>query len=305
MKKKSLIFLCFFIIFINGCGSSSEETELKHPDKSPEALNEVSSGVDDIGKSIDEIERLVMDIPTMEEEEDDETSESPEAESKQQQSKDNQSSEEKSSSEGNGGGDSASKQTQQSQDSQDSQATPKSEEEIKNKKIEKTWKKIDKKIEEIHGFWNEYEVGGQKKGVTREQLDSFENTLNKLTMSVSKKDISETYNEISQSYLALRPVFELYLDDIMAELTNLKYDTYRVYVMGISDGEEIEFQIFEDNEDLYNKIRHKLDDESKNDLIDRLENSIKSLKKGLKEDSRRVNMIKKNIVLDNIEELQE
>lgn len=302
MKKLYLIYLNILIIFLIGCGGSTGETELKHPDKSPESLNDVSSGIDDIGSSLDEIERLVMNIPLVDEEDEMEDSHEHEEGQEQEQSQEEQGS---INSQENHQDEDGQQQPQQPQEPQQSQEQPKSEEKIKNEKIKKAWEHIEKKIEEIHGAWNEYEVEGQKKGVTREQLDLFDNGLNKLTMWVTERNLAESYDAISQTYLSLRPLFDLYLDDIMAELTSLKYDTYRAYTMGINNSEDSNFEIFENNEDLYNRIKHKLDDESKNDLINRLENSINSLKKGLKEDSRRVNMIKKNIVLENIKELEE
>lgn len=302
MKRQRLIFIYILVIFLIGCRGSSGETELQHLDKSPESLNDVSSGIDDIGGSLDTIERFVMDIPLMEEEEDmsEMTTQQEQQEQEQTAEGEDQGRNGQESSSGNSGDSSE----QESQESEQSQEPTQSEEEIKNQKIEKTWQQIEKKIEEIHGVWNEYEVKAQKKGATMDQLDSFEGALNQLTMSVSERNIMDTYGEISEAYLTLRPIFDLYLDDIMAELTNLKYDTYRAYTMGIMNNEEMNFQIFENNSDLINRIKHKLDDESKNDLIDRLENAIISLKKGLSEDSRRVNMIKKNIVLENIDELQ-
>lgn len=294
MKKLYLILLNILIIFLIACGGSSGESELEHPDKSPESLNDVSTGIDDIGSSLDEIERLIMDIPLADEDDMDDDSQEQDQEQGQEQETQEQEQDQ---------------EPQQPQDPQQAQAQQsqkqaKSEEKIKNEKLKKAWEEIEKRIEEIHQSWNEYEVLGQKKGATREQLDSFENALNRLTRWISERNLGKSYGGISQNYLSLRPLFDLYLDDIMGELTNLKYDTYRAYTRGMNN-EEDSFEIFENNEDLYTRIKHKLDEESKNDLINRLENSITSLKKGLKEDSRRVNMIKKNIVLENIKELEE
>lgn len=294
MKKLYLILLNILIIFLIACGGSSGESELEHPDKSPESLNDVSTGIDDIGSSLDEIERLIMDIPLADEDDmDDDLQEQDQEQGQEQETQEQEQDQEP-----------QQPQDPQQAQAQQSQKQAKSEEKIKNEKLKKAWEEIEKRIEEIHQSWNEYEVLGQKKGATREQLDSFENALNRLTRWISERNLGKSYGGISQNYLSLRPLFDLYLDDIMGELTNLKYDTYRAYTRGMNN-EEDSFEIFENNEDLYTRIKHKLDEESKNDLISRLENSITSLKKGLKEDSRRVNMIKKNIVLENIKELEE
>lgn len=307
MRKQSLIIVYILIVFLIGCGGTTGETELKHPDKSPESLNDLSSGIDDIASSLDEIERIEMDLPSMEKE-GEEVERLPETQEQEGTSQEG-SNEESQGSPAQGSqesqGSEESQASQGSQNGQQSQKSEKSDQEIKSEKIEKKWQEIEKSLEEVHGFWNDYEIEGQKKGASREQLDSFENAINQLTNYISRKNVMESYAGISQLYLSLRPIFDLYLDDIMAELTNLKYDTYRAYVLGISDGEESDFQIFENNEELYTRLRHKLDDERKNELVDKLENSITSLKKGLKEENRRLNMIKKNIVLDNIDELEE
>lgn len=315
MKKHNLIIISILIVLLAGCGGSVGETELDHPDKSPESLDDVSTGIDDIGNSLDKIERIMMNIPLLEDEkEEDQISQIPDEGSQEESSKEgNQNNQEESSgeaeqggsgSEGNTGGNSL-EDSQQSEEPKESKEPKKSEEEIKNEKIEKSWQEVEKKIEEVHSSWNDYQIEAQEKGVTKDELDSFEKALNKMTMAVVERNMTETYHEISQTYLTLKPIFDYYKDDIMAELTNLKYDTYRSYRMGIDNSQEGNFQILEDNEDLYNKIRQKLDDDDdKDDLINRLEYSATSLRKGLKENSRRVNMIKKNVVLDNIKELQ-
>lgn len=297
MKRAFFIFLSIFTIFLIGCGTNPGETELEPPDRSPESLIDVSSGIDDIGESLDGIEKIIMDLPKKE---NGEMSDMSETEDQGQDSGG-----EKGQGNGNSQGGSQKQEGQSQEQSQESQETPKTEEEIKNQKIKNMWQDIEKSLEGIHSAWNEYQVEGQKKGASREQLDSLEGSLNSLTIAVEKNSIRESYNGMSQCYLFLRPIFDLYQDDIMAELTVLKYDTYRAYSIGISDEEGRDFQIFESNDELFSRISRKVDDDSKDDLIDRLENSISSLKKGLREDSRRVNMIKKNIVLENIKELEE
>lgn len=308
MKKECLLILSILTIFLIGCGANSDEIELENPDKSPESLNDLSSGIDDIGQSLDEIERLIMDLPISEEEEEEEEkrSEMPGTQGQVQGSEEEekQGQDEGSQGEENQANESSKEEPQDSSLGQ-SQGASKSKEEIKNQKTESVWQDIEKTVEETHGYWNEYQVEGQKKGASREQLDSFEASLNRLTISIERNNLNQGYGEMSQCYLSLSPFLDLYEDDIMAELTNLKYNTYRSYSMGIGNEVEIDFQIFDNNDEIYSRIKPKVDDQSKDDLIDRLENSLASLKKGLSEDSSRVKMIKKNIVLENIKELEE
>lgn len=274
MKKHILLLISISIIFLIACGRGMGESELKKQDKSPESLNDVSSGNDEVGSTLDEIERLVLNIPSDSQED---------AESNDEE---------------------VGESTGEDQEQSESEETPEDEEEKKDKKVEETWLELEKKIEELYVIWNEYEVEGQKKGGTKEQFDYFEDALNQLTISVENKNIISSYNYLSQSFLALRSIFDLYQDDIMGELSNLKYIAYRAYYTGIGDT-DTNFEILADNEDIYNRIRHKLDDDSKEDLIKRLENSLVSFNKSLGEGNRRINMIKKNIVLENINELQD
>ena len=297
MKKQNLLIIYLFLIFLFGCNGNSGESELQHPDKGPESLNEVSSAMDEISMSLDEIERLYMNLDSLEE--DDQLSETADTESDEGQGQE----EEENRQEGN----SSEEDSNQGDNSEENGGSASSEEtsgqeekprktyiEIRNEEIVEIWKNIESTVEEIHGYWDDYLLESQTKPVSKDQLNSFENALNKLTLAISKKDIMGTYQEMADGYSKLSPVFGLYQDDIMGELTSIKHNVYNSYAKGIDSLA---------NGEIYNRMRHKLDDESKNDLINKLENSVNSFKLALVENSRRVNMIKKNIVLENISEL--
>jgi len=177
-------------------------------------------------------------------------------------------------------------------------------EENNEEKLLDTWKEIDKRIENVHEKWNGYEVEGVKKGLTSDRENKFEESLNFLTRSIEERKIKEIFDYGSKTMLYLGPIFELYRDELFAEINMIKHSVYQSYLKAM-DGKEAEATDLLKNLDEYtNKIRLKLEkDDSKIKVLEKVSLAIEDMRKSLKESSIKLHRIKMDILIKNLEEL--
>ena len=213
-KSKIIIIYAILLLVLFGCGGQEkgQQQEIKSKDKAPDSLKDLSSGMDDILKSLSDIERLSLNIPLSEDE--DKKQEKPgqeqpsgggeqgggqQGDNQEKQSSDGggQEGQEGQGGQGQGGQQGQGQGGQQGQQGQEQQKQDPNEK--KNEEIKSKWEEIQKKLDEIHPHWNSFEAEGQKKGATKEAGDKFEASFNKMTKAIEKKNIIEIYDYASQS----------------------------------------------------------------------------------------------------------
>lgn len=276
------------ILLLTGCkAGKKQETKIQKTDKAPEALIDVSKGLQDILKDTEKIEK-VLDGTDMED-----------AKAKEQEK---EKKEEKDAKE-NDKNQTKSKENNSNQTNNQDKGKEKFLE--KDEKLLKTWEKIDKKIEEIHGKWNTYEVEAMKKGATTDRTDKFGESLNALTKAIEMRSTIDIYDFGSQSMLNLSAMFDLYRDEIKGDINKIKYITYQSYLKAAKGNPKEAFEILKDSEENINRIRLKLEKkDSKIDTLDKVNLAIVDMRKSLKENSIKLNRIKKNIIIKSLEELE-
>ncbi len=308
MKNKLFIYILTIPIILSGCINKIDGgKEFKKKDRAPNSLIKVSSGIANVLKDTEDIEKLIDKTYIEEMDEDKEEDEKQNKES-QNSSKEQDSSE---------GEENASKQEESSkqQGIQNNDTEKGLEEEQKGNKevkiqiereikLEEKWKDIHKQIEKIHENWNSYEVEGTKKGMTDQNSDGFRNSLNKLTKSIESKNLMEVYDFASQALESLDSLFGMYKDEIIGDVNKLKYYTYRAYLFSLK-GEIVKAtETLRDLEEIINAIRTKLGEDKKQlDALEKTNISIIDMRKALKENSIKLNRIKKDIIIKNLEEL--
>lgn len=231
------------ILLLTGCKpGKKQETKIQKTDKAPEALIDVSKGLQDILKDTEKIEK-VLDGTDMED------AKAKEQEKEKKEEKDQE--------------EDAKKNNSNQTNNQD-----KSKEKLlqKDEKLLKTWEKIDKKIEEIHEKWNTYEVEAMKKGATTDRTDKFGESLNALTKAIEMRSTIDIYDFGSQSMLNLSSMFDLYRDEIKGDINKIKYITYQSYLKAAKGNPKEAFETLKDSEENINRIRLKL--EKKDSKID-------------------------------------
>lgn len=305
-KSKMLMYLLVLIILV-GCKSKPHNKEaFKKKDIAPKSLQELSKEIASIMDYAGDIEKIDLDMYEDQKEEKDKEKKIKEDKPVQDQSG-QQSGQDQSSSQ-NDGGQGSTISTQESKDpsgkSEKPQAEP-SKEEIKDEKIEAKWKDIDKKLESVHLLWNEYEVKGVKMGATAEKSEEVEDALNKLTKGVEDREIFTVYNHGSRSFKALKPYYELYKDEIGGEVVNLKYMVYQYYINAVKESKNTAKMYIENSEEDINKIRLKWEDKKdKKEKIDKVSFGFKNLSNALTEDSRRLFILKKDVLIKNLDSLE-
>lgn len=279
---------------LTGCKlQKNQSVKIQKKDKAPDSLGDVSKGLQDILSNLEEIEKILDGTYIEEEKPKEEKKDSGSSNTNQSQGS-NQ----------NSGNQDSNKSEQSSGEKKDTEDKEKKKAEEKADKLLKTWQKIDKKIEDIHKKWNEYELEGLKKGITTERTDKFEESINALTKSIESRNIKEIYDYGSQSMLALGPIFELYKDEIAGEINRIKYATYQSYLNAIEEKDNEALDILKNSEEEINKIRLKIEkDTSKIKVLDKVNMSIVDMRKSLKEKSIKLYRIKKDVIIKNLEEL--
>lgn len=291
MKSKLSIFICILLtLVLVGCKSNKETTNLKQKDKAPDSLGELSKSFDDILETIDKIEKVNLGLSVDIKEQKDEKS--------------NKDQEKKQSSDSSSGDQSSNSQSQGTEKGSGSTGDSKSEMQ-KDEKLKLAWKEIDDKLEKSHKWWNKYESEGIKKGATQENRELFQTSFNKMTKSVEARNTVDIYDFCSQSILNLRPFYDLYLDDIGGDIAVLKYVAYQSYLKAISDDLTGALNLLQNRDEYINRIKLKIGDKKeKLKEVDMVVNSIGDMKKALDEKSKRLFMIKKNIIIENLKQLE-
>ena len=294
MKSKiSLVIYFFVFLILVGCNTNKEKDSLKQKDKAPDSLIELSNLFNEIFETIDKIEKVQLGLTVEVEESKDGSNNS------QEKDKDtkNSSSEKQSNTSSNSG--------DKTKENSTESASEEKKEISKDEKLKLAWKEIDDLLEKAHGKWNEFEVDGIKKGITREKSEQFQTSFNKMTKSVEDRVISDIYDFGSQSVMNLKPFYDLYLDEIGGEISVLKYIAYQSYIRAISDDILGALNLFQDVEEEINKLRIKIGDkEEKIKELNKANNSLLDMKKALEEQSKKLFMIKKEIIIKNLKDLE-
>lgn len=295
MKSKTILVIYVFIaLLLLGCKTNKEKTSFKKKDKAPESLKELSKSFDEMFETLDKIEKvdlgLTIDITESKDEKDNKGDE--ESKSKQNNNSDSQ-------------GDTNSKDQEVTQQSQSSGATESKTEMSKDEKLKVAWKKIDDKLDQAHSKWNAFEAEAIKKGITREKSEKFQTSFNKMTKSLEARNIVDIYEYGSQSLLNLKPFYDLYLDEIGGDIAELKYIGYQSYLRAISDDIPGALGLFQGVEENINRIRLKIGEkEEKMKELAKVNNSLLDMRESLPEQSKRLFMIKKEIIMKNLKELE-
>ncbi|MGJ0846261.1 hypothetical protein ACR77J_06210 [Tissierella praeacuta] len=303
MKNIRWYILIIIIIFVlSGCKSyKNQGVKFEKKDKAPRVLGDISSGIQDILREVEEIENILdgtdFEIKKLELKKAEEK-EKAQLENIIEIKDDNKGADNNRETMGKKVGKENDEKTEDSRDSQQKKYKNKDE------KLLDKWEEINKKLEDIHNKWNSYETEGMKKGVTSEISNRFKDSLNALTSSIEGKNIIGIYDYSSQTMLNLSPIFGLYKDEIWGEINRLKYLTYQSYLNSLKGDDLKIIELLKSSEEDISKIRLKLEkNDSKIKILDKVNLSIEDMNKSLKENSIKLVRIKRDIIIKNLEEL--
>ncbi len=290
-------------ILLFGCRRENTQAEFKPKDKAPKSLKELSTGIDEILSSVDEIEKLSLNIPTKQQQQQQQGEQKGGTASQggQDGGKGSSTSGDGGGSQGGGSDGGGSQGGGSSMQGGGQQQKPPSKEEM----IKNSWDRIQLKLEDVHAKWNAYEAEGLKKGLTKESGDQFEASINKLTKAAENKNITEIYDTASNSYLNLKPFYDLYQDEVSGDIYTIKYAATQAYIKAIQGDLETAINLLNGREENVNKIRLKQDKEEDKDKVEKISLSLADFRKALEENSRHLFMIKKDVIVENLKEIEE
>ena len=175
----------------------------------------------------------------------------------------------------------------------------------KEEKTNKLWETMNNSIKEMHRQWNSYEIEGIKRAGISSGGEKFEKSLNKFTLAVENKDVFNILNNGSQVYLYLSPYFDSYKDEIRGDLCKIKYYVYQTYLIGEKGELDRAKEVLSEGDVYLTSLRLKTEkDEKKIKVFEKLNFSLQDLKGVLNENNSNLLTIKRDIVLENIKQLE-
>lgn len=303
MKLKRKIFLIYAIIIttlLTACGNQLEKGTKKVNKKevAPETLSKVSEGIDELLTSVDSIVEIVeykdSEFQAIKEQE----------EKKEEKSRDE--------SQGSGGGQDSQGQGGQGGQGQDqggqqggeSQEKQQEDKMTKDEELFLKWREVDKKLEEIHTSWNQYEVESMEKGTVQQKGEELKNNLNAFTVAVTNREVKDIYQTASKVYNSLASYFDLYKDEIFGDLSRTKYSAYNAYLQAEEGNIKEAEKYLNETDEYISRVRKNLKEDKIKDL-EKLSLSIADMKLALKENNMELLKIKLDIIIENIKALKE
>lgn len=301
-KKKLYIILLILILLLTNC-TKNKETKFKKKDRAPDSINKLSDNIQDILKNVEKIEKI-EDGTYIEKKDKEEDKKELKKEAETENGEANPGGDAEKGGDKEKGGETENSQVENPKDNMDK--SEKDKEKDIEEKLEKSWEKIEEKLDDIHKKWNEFEVEGIKKGMTREEADLFRNSLNDLTKSIENKNVMDIYNFAAECFLNLSPIFNMYKDELKGEINQIKYITYKSYLMGMIKEEGKGQKLLADAEENINLIKIRIDEDDEEDeeeleKLEKLKLSILDMKKSLLKESISLNRIKKDVIIRNLE----
>ncbi|MTI47377.1 hypothetical protein [Sporosalibacterium faouarense] len=284
-----LIILLFTTVV--SCGSKQQK-----PAPSDDKKDKIPKG---LASMEEKLEGIFKDIEKLQEEKE-KPAEPPKKEENKQEDKDQEKKSDGGGSEKQGGNGQGEKDQSNSGDQK------KKEENLsKEEKIKKMWEDITKTTEEIHTSWNDYETQTIEDGATSETINEFENSLNKLTISVENKKDIEALLDINNMTLYMSKLYDLYKGNPDGEVVRLKYYTRQIYLESATGMWEGVNELTTKLKETFERLRQKIDiSKDKEKLINKLNLSIEDLQNSIPEKNVKLIKIKRDIVLKNLEEVR-
>lgn len=305
LKKINLYILIVLILLLSGCRSQKkQELKLQKKEKAPSTLVNVAKDIQEILSTLEEVEKL-MDGTYLDEKSLREEEEKKAHDSRSHQGSGSQGNSQGGSEESKGQGESQSQEGQSQGMKKTLEEKNKEEEEKRQEKITKSWQEMSKKIESIHKNWNSYEAEEKKGNISVDKIDQLRTSINNLTKSIEEKDIMKTYEYGSQSLLNISPMFDLYKDDLGGEVNRIMHGVYFAYLRFIEDKASQGINVLKQLENYINNMKLKIgDDEDKIKIVDRISAAIEEMEKAMKDNSLKLIRIKRDVIIDNLEELE-
>lgn len=268
------IFILIFIIFVTSCSKKQEKPiPVQEKSKVPGYLNSMSEEAD---KIVEKIEKIDEEI-------------------KKPEFKEETGKEEKKE-EGDG---EKSKGEEEKDKSNENEQKPSKEE-----KVYLMWEEIKKSVEGIHTSWNNYEVEAIDRGIDKDDIQKFEEALNKLTIAVDNKSFMDSLVESNQMILYMSSFFDFYKGSSQGDILRMKYYIRQSYLYGMAGDWDGASKNMEESTGVLKQIKKEaIGEEKTKKMVEKLAISLDNMANGIKEKNLELLKIKRDISLKNLEDI--
>ena len=293
LTKIISIFLALLLsltLAVSCSGKEEKPAPPKEKEKIPKELTSMEESVEEIFKDMDKLDE---EMKKPEEPKKPEGEGEKKEEGKKEESQD-----------GGSSGDSGSKEEGSSggEKEQSKEEKPKTKEE----KITEIWKGIEDKAKEIHTQWNGYESKAIEDGVMNEDIEEFEKSIDKLTISLMDKKIVDSLFYLNNTTFYMAKFFDMYKDHPDGEMLRLRYFSRQIYLYGLSGDWTKANETVPSLDQTIVRIRQRIEVNKDNEkIIKKLELSLGNLANAIDDKNPDLLKIKVDIILKNIEELRD
>ncbi|MGE5454353.1 MAG: hypothetical protein ACM3O9_04060 [Methylocystaceae bacterium] len=166
------------------------------------------------------------------------------------------------------------------------------------------WQAETMSLMKVHQSWNELEPEAIKAGMTSEDRQAFEAALDKLTLVVGQKKLTESLLEATDLYRDFGQVISYFAYPLPKDYFLVRYEVMSVMVAAFSGNWTSADQHIQDLEEPWLRLQIQLDKEQKAEA-DRTGYSIKDLTQAVEQKDVGLTYIKGQIVLKNLKKLEE
>lgn len=305
--KTKKLFICIIVIIALllsiSCTKKEEEQE-SNKEKIPQQLLNI---VDNSERVIEEIEKLQEGIEDPDKLEDPEQEKNGQENEKSQEEQKKQDGEE----EQQNGGEEEQKSGSQSESDQADKEKEQSKEEngeetTYSDKIKKIWEDIMKIVTETHTSWNSIEFKSGKDGITEEEINKLEESLNELTIFVDEKDDMKAISLANEVILSISDILAHYDGNIDAEINKIKYFARMTLIYGQLGDWASADKAIKESFPVFSTLAQKINLEEKDkEKLSKLEHSIVDMEKVIKDENKELLKIKRDIIVENVDTIKE
>ncbi|MGE5328316.1 MAG: hypothetical protein ACM3KR_02265 [Deltaproteobacteria bacterium] len=309
MKKKNFIFLIVIIITVMFSGCPDQEQKQQQGDtqkssnegQSNEEQKKDSTKLKKIDGDVQKMLAMFSGIP-------EEKLQKEEGQGQQQESQgSDQQGGQSGQSEGNQseqGSQTGSQQSQSSGQQQEAQTNNKQKEKsilVTQEPIK--WEQALMDVQKIHMQWNDYMPQAAKDGVSKNNIDIFDNTLNQLTNLIIMKKKEEAVISANNLAFSLINFWVYYKVDFPIDVLKLKYHIRNIIFFSAVNKWDIVSQNYNLTKSLFQTLRATSEKEQQ-EKINKIDFSLLDLEKVIKMKDYPLIRLKGKLVLDNLSELE-
>ncbi|RKD27934.1 hypothetical protein SAMN02745883_00327 [Caminicella sporogenes DSM 14501] len=171
--------------------------------------------------------------------------------------------------------------------------------------IEEKWNEINKKILNLHEKWNDFEPIIIKSNTPEESINSFETTLNKLTINASEYKYMESLLLANKLTSFLPDLIVNFKKKVPVSIYRIKYHIRQIVLDSSNDNFSSAFENLKKIKMYRNNLLQQILEKKMTQQINKLNTSISDLEDAVKIKDMTVIKIKTRVVMKNILDIQD